>query len=384
MLSSKRSKFSLPKNAVYLNCAYMAPLLKAVERAGIKGLQLKRNPADIRPRDFFETSEILRKEYAATIHADDPRRIVIVPSVSYGMATVARNLDIEKHQHIIVAAEQFPSNYYCWQRVCDDAGATVKAIAPPAALVDRGRIWNERILDAINENTKMVAIGHVHWADGTRFDLESIRRRTREVDALLVIDGTQSVGALPFDIRRIDPDALVVAGYKWLLGPYSIGLTYFGKYFDGKIPLEESWMNRKDSDDFSSLVNYREEYLEAALRFEVGEHSNFILVPMLLKAVAQLNRWGIDNIQNYCQAITSEAIDRLRNHGYWIENENYRGYHLFGIRIPKEKNIETLKTTLAKKNIFVSFRGDAIRVAPNVYNTQEDMNRFANALISKK
>jgi selenocysteine lyase/cysteine desulfurase len=362
----------------------MAPLLKSVEKAGIKGVLAKRNPARIGPRDFFDLSHSLRKEISVTIHADDPNRIVIIPSVSYGMASVARNVRIEKHQHIIVAAEQFPSNYYCWKRICDDAGAALRSVAPPATLKDRGKIWNTSILEAIDENTRLVAIGHVHWADGTRFDLEAIRKRTREVGALLVIDGTQSVGALPFDLRRIDPDALVVAGYKWLLGPYSIGFAYFGKYFDEGIPLEESWMNRRDSDNFNSLVNYRDEYLETALRFEVGEHSNFILVPMLLKAVAQLNRWGIENIQEYCKAISSEAIDRLREYGYWIEDEKYRGSHLFGIRIPKEKNIEILKATLAKKNIFVSFRGDAIRVAPNVYNTHDDLSRLANALTSGK
>jgi selenocysteine lyase/cysteine desulfurase len=90
------------------------------------------------------------------------------------MATVAKNLDIKKDQHIIVATEQFPSNYYPWQRLCDETGATVKSVAPPDEFVNRGKRWNEKILDAIHTNTRAVAIGNVHWADGTRFDLEAI------------------------------------------------------------------------------------------------------------------------------------------------------------------------------------------------------------------
>jgi selenocysteine lyase/cysteine desulfurase len=382
MLTSKRAKFTLPRNTTYLNCAYMAPLMKSVEKTGIRGLRLKRNPAEIKPDDFFGTTELLRKEFSQTIKAEDPSRIVVIPSVSYGMATVARNVTIEKGQHIIVAAEQFPSNYYCWKSLCDANGASIKTVSPPDGLTGRGKRWNEMILESINEHTRLVALGHVHWADGTRFHLEEIRKRTREVGALLIIDGTQSVGAMPFDLKTIDPDALVVAGYKWLMGPYSLGLAWFGKYFDGGKPLEENWINRKDSENFSSLVIYQEAYQDGALRYEVGEHSNFIHMPMLLKSVTQLNRWGIKNIQEYCRAISAEAIDLLRDNGYWIEDDNFRGHHLFGIRIPAGKDIAQMKTQLARKNVIVSFRGDAIRVSPNVYNTAEDLNRLAKALIS--
>jgi selenocysteine lyase/cysteine desulfurase len=68
-------------------------------------------------------------------------------------------------------------------------------------------------------------MGHVHWSDGSRFDPAEIGARARAVGAALIIDGTQSVGALPFDVRALFPDALICAGYKWLMGPYGIGLA---------------------------------------------------------------------------------------------------------------------------------------------------------------
>ena len=134
------------------------------------------------------------------------------------------------------------------------------------------------------------------------FNLEQIRKRTRDVGALLIIDGTQSVGVLPFDVKKIQPDALVCAGYKWLLGPYSIGLAYYGEYFDDGKPIEESWLNRMDSEDFSALVNYQASYQSGALRYDVGEHSNFVLVPMLIKSIKQLNQWGVANAQEYIKS----------------------------------------------------------------------------------
>ena len=265
MISCKYSKFSLPARITYLNCAYMSPLLKSVEKAGLKGLRIKRNPGEISPEDFFKDSDLLRQEFANLINASNPKSIAIIPSVSYGIATVARNLGITRGEKIIVAADQFPSNYYPWERVAEENGANVLVVAPPAELSSRGKVWNERILDAIDNTTRAVAISNVHWADGTLFQLQEIRKRTREVGALLIVDGTQSIGALPFDVIQIQPDALICAGYKWLLGPYSIGLAYYGEYFDNMQPIEENWINRLNSEDFTQLVSYQSLYIRKDL-----------------------------------------------------------------------------------------------------------------------
>lgn len=380
MLTCKHSKFTLPRGVTFLNCAYLSPLMKSVEKVGIRALRQKRNPTAIKPVDFFTDSEKLRVEYAKLINVSDPKRIAIVPSVSYGMANVAANLKISRGQHVLVAAEQFPSNYYTWQRACDDAGAEVKVIAPPDTLVNRGKLWNERILEAINNNTRAVALGNLHWADGTRFDLEAIRKRTTDVGALLIIDGTQSVGALPFDVSKIKPDALICCGYKWLMGPYSIGLAYYGEYFNDGRPIEENWINRLNSEDFSALVIYQSAYQPGALRYEVGEHSNFIHVPMMLRAVEQLNRWGIANIQEYCQSLTRPAVEKLREKGFWIEDEQYRSGHLLGVRLPEGLSMDKVRDTFTKNKIFVSIRGNAIRVAPNVYNDENDLRKLVKTL----
>lgn len=381
MLSNRQKDFSLPKSITYLNGAYMSPMLKSVEKVGAEALLKKRNPTLISPEDFFTDSEKLRKEFAALINCKDSKRIAIIPSVSYGMANVVKNFPLERGGQVLVAAEQFPSNYYPWKSLCDERGGEVKIIAPPQTRLERGKIWNERILEGINKQTKIVALGNIHWADGTLFDLIAISKRTKEVGALLIIDGTQSVGALPFDLEKIQPDALICAGYKWLLGPYSIGLAYYGEFFDGGKPVEESWINRKNSENFAGLVNYESEYQPGVLRYEVGEHSNFILVPMLLKAIEQLNRWRPENVQSYCKSIAKKTIDELMELGFWIEDDTHRASHLFGIRLPLELDMQKVKTELLKKKIYVSYRGDAMRVSPNVYNTKDDLKKLSNTLI---
>jgi selenocysteine lyase/cysteine desulfurase len=354
--------------------------MKSVEKAGIKGMQQKRNPFSIAAIDFFHDTENLRKEFGKLVNVRDPKRIVVVPSVSYGIANVAKNIRLKAGDKIIVAAEQFPSNYYPWQSLCAANNATLHVVAPPDELPSRGKLWNQRILEAIDAKTKLVALGHVHWADGTRFDLGEIRKRTRDAGALLIIDGTQSVGALPFDVEKFQPDALVCAGYKWLMGPYSIGLAYYGGYFDRGTPVEENWINREHSEDFTGLVNYQTHYQPGALRYEVGEHSNFILVPMMLEALKHINQWGPENVQAYCRKISAPTIKRLKDEDFWIEDEDYRGHHLFGIRFPEGTSLPEIREKIKKRKISVSFRGDALRVSPNVYNDQNDFEKLFDAL----
>lgn len=381
-LNCQRHLFSMDEDLTYLNCAYMSPLMKQVEEAGIRGVRAKRSPQLIKPDHFFEESETLREAFAQLIHAPDPKQCVIIPSVSYGMATVARNLPLNSGDEIIVAGEQFPSNVYPWRRLAEDHGATIITIPLPEAFEGRGRKWNEAILDAITERTALVSLGHIHWADGTLFDLKAIRSKSREAGAWMTIDGTQSVGALPFDVQELQPDALVVAGYKWMMGPYSIGMAYFSEAFNEGVPLEENWINRYESQKFSNLVNYNDSYQPGALRHEVGEHSNFTLVPMLLAAIRQLNEWGPQHIQDYCRRITAPAVSRLREAGFLIEEDHHRSHHLFGIRLGADHDMEAIQTRLSEAKVLVSYRGDSIRVSPNIYNTEEEMGLLADLLTS--
>ena len=109
---------------------------------------------------------------------------------------------------------------------------------------------------------------------------------------MLVVDGTQSVGALPFDVTAIRPDFLVVATYKWLLGPYAAGYLYVApKHHDG-MPIEHNWADRARSEDFTGLVDYRDAFQPGARRYDVGERGNFHLLPMANAALRQLHEWG--------------------------------------------------------------------------------------------
>ena len=374
----QKTKFILSKKVTYLNCAYMSPMLKKVEKAGVKGIKQKRKPYHITPVDFFKTSDLVKKRFSSIIDCKNHNRIAIIPSASYGLANVVNNISIKEKDEIILLDEQFPSNVYPWLNVKERSKAKLVFIKRPDTLIGSGKKWNEEILAAITNKTKVVAIGNIHWACGTLFDLIAIRKKTAEVGALLIIDGTQSIGALPLSIEKIQPDALICAGYKWLMGPFSIGVAYYGNYFDKGIPIEDNWINRRGSENFSGLINYSDKYGELASRYNVGEQSNFILLPMLLAGLNQIESWGVKNIQDYCKNLISEEIKKVNQKKYWIEKENYRANHLFGIK--QLDNKINLIEKLKSKKISVSIRGDKIRVSPHLYNDKREIKKLFECL----
>lgn len=372
MLSQQKDIFDIPDDITYLNIASLSPSFKAVEQAGIQGVLEKSKPYKIPISDFFEPVSELKALFAELIETDETERIVTIPSVSYGMATVANNVMLNKGDEIVVIDEQFPSNIYAWQKLADKYEAKIITITSPGLFTENAVEWNQHILNAINERTALVALGQIHWSNGTIFDLKAIRERTRIFNALLVIDGSQTIGAFPFSIKEIQPDALICAGYKWLFGPYGCAYAYYGPFFDDGEPIENNWANRLGSENLSGLTNYESHYKPFANRYAVGESGNFIYIKMQTAALKQVIEWTPNAIQAYCKSITTDAAIELQNLGCQIEHPKYRAHHLFGVQLPEHIPMHKLKARLKEKNVFVSYRGDYMRLSCHLYNTSKD------------
>jgi len=373
MIPSQRHLFDIPEDVAYFNCAYMSPLSHDVFAAGQMGLKRKYNPWTLTPADFFTESEATRTIFANMVNAtaDD---IAIVPAASYGTAIASLNIPLSAAQNIVLLEEQFPSNVYPWLEKAKDCGASVVTIDRPS-----DDIWTPRILEAINANTGIVALPHCHWTDGGLIDLVAVGQRCREVGAALVIDATQSLGVLPFDVQAIQPDFLVAATYKWLLGPYSLGFMYAApKWHDGR-PLEEGWIQRGGSEDFSGLVNYREDYQIGARRFDMGERANFALMPVAKEALEMIMGWGVENIQQTLSARNLAIAERAQGLGLGSVDPSLRAGHFLGLRFPGGVP-DGLAAKLAENKVFVSVRGPAMRITPHVFNTDADVDKLFDVM----
>lgn len=383
-MNCQKSLFSLPESVHYLNCATMSPLSKAVEAAGIAGVLRKSQPQEIYPEHFFDLLETVKARFAQLIGCTNPQRIALMPSVSYGLAVVAKNIarraDISRRPNIVLVGDEFPSDVYAWDELLADHSARIVTVKAPPYGAGRGAAWNEQLLAAIDEQTLLVCISPTHWADGTLFDLAALRQRCTQYGASLVIDATQHLGGYPLDVAQIQPDFLVCATYKWLLGPYGSALAYCPEWLDYGSPLEQSWMARQNSDDFKSLINYQAQYRPHAYRYNVGESSQFIHLPMIAAALQHLLDWTPTAIQQYAQQLSTPLLPILREAGYWIEETPYRANHLWGIQVPPHQNLDTLQNKLRAAGIYVSYRGNAVRLSINVWNDASDINALATAL----
>lgn len=372
-ISCQRSRFDIPEEVHYLNCAYMSPLAYEVSAAIAAGAAIKARPWTYRPADFFTYPEKLRSRFAA-IAATVPDNIAIVPSASYGLAVAARNLPLSKGQTIIVLADQFPSNLYVWREKAKAAAARIITVKR-----DPGAAWTPAVLDAIDTDTAIVAVPNCHWADGLLVDLVAVGAACRAVGAALVLDLTQSLGVLPFDVNSVCPDFAVAATYKWLMGPYGCAMLYAAsKHHDGE-PVEFSWINRAGSENFSRLVDYRDDYQPGARRFDMGEKSNPPLLMGSSAAIDMLLEWDIANIAETLGKRTAAIAAAAAELGLDTPASDVRAPHFLGLGFPGGLPAGLVER-LAAANVFVSARGNSLRITPHLYNDDRDCARLLEVL----
>jgi selenocysteine lyase/cysteine desulfurase len=374
IIPSQRHLFDIPEDVAYLNCAYISPLMKSVAATGETAIRRKARPWEIFPQHFFTEPEEARTLFARLggATADD---IAIQPSTSYGAAIAAANLDLPRGARIVVLQEQFPSNVYPWREAARRGGAVLETVQRPA-----DDDWTPAVLERLVAGTALVALPHVHWTDGAMLDLVTIGKRAREIGAALFIDATQSLGVLPLDVREVQPDYLVAATYKWLLGPYGMGFLYVAPHRQSGRPIEEHWSTRAGSEDFTRLVDYRDEYQPGARRFDVGEKVNIHLVPMAIAALKQILAWGTANIQASLRVMTDRLEQRARPLGLTTLPRALRAGHYLGLRFPSGVP-DGLAHALAAENVYASVRGrEAMRVTPHLWVSPHDEDRFVDAL----
>jgi selenocysteine lyase/cysteine desulfurase len=373
-IPTDRELFEIPDGVTYLNCANMSPQLRRITAVGINAVQAKATPWTLSAPQWFSGAEELRSLAARVIGADADG-VALVPAVSYGIATAAANLPLAFGQTIVVLDQEFPSNVYAWRELAKENNGRVVTVLRKA-----GENWTEALLQAIDETTAIVAVPHCHWTDGSKVDLEAVGERARGVGAALVIDASQSLGASVLDLERVKPDFLTAVGYKWLLGPYGLGYLYVApKWRESGVPLEQSWLTRAGSEDFSRLVDYTDDYRAGARRFDMGEFPQFVLTPMAIVALKQILAWGVVRIEAALSAMTERVAQLATESNYSVLPAADRSAHLIGIR-PRRGISAELPRALKEANVFVSIRGDSIRVAPHLYNEAKDIDLLFEVL----
>lgn len=377
MLPCQRHLFAIPDDVTYLDAAYMSPTPIAATEAGMAGAKVKAAPWDMTINNYYDEVERARELAASFIGAtaDD---IALIPATSYGIALAAQNVPVPAGSVILMMENEHTSHRYAWYEIAKARGAEVVTVPRQP-----DQSWGQALVAAMQSSEKPVSVVAgtlVHWFEGMSVDIEPVALAARKACASLVMDGTQWVGAVPFDVTRVRPDFLSFATYKFLCGPYRLAFLYADpKWQATGRPLEFHSWNRKGGERPDFYLETMPDYLPGARRFDMGERSDFAVLPVAIKALELLQGWGLpaihDRLTYLNQLIWTEAEAR----GFAGPKADLRAPHIAVVELGTRFR-DDLARRLKEHRTYVTIRGTKMRITPHVYNDEADILRLFDIL----
>ena len=360
----------------YLNAASMAPLPERARRACDAYNARRAAIHQLRGADFEPTMRRAREAAARLVNAGADE-IALLPNTSHGINLAAQALKIEPGRRILLSGFEFPANVYPWLKLAEE-GRAPGEIIPPDAL---GRPDEDRLREEIAYgDVAVLALSAVQFATGWNADLEKFGRACRAQGTWFVVDAIQALGCLPVDVRAADVDILATAGHKWLCAPFGTGFAYVRGELAGQLePPVVGWTAMTASADLARCVDYRWEFVDDAQRFEVSTQA-WQDVAGFAEAMELLLETGIERIRGHVFGL----IDPL---AAWLgEQEDAtivsgmdpgQRSGVFAFRLG---DTERAYAALHRAGVRCALREGAIRIAPHLYNTAEEMATVMDVL----
>jgi len=285
------------------------------------------------------------------------------------LSTVAWGITPQKYQNIVSCEASFPSTVYPWHRICEEYNCELRL----AKYDDKSYTNIDNIINLIDENTVVVTVSHIEFTNGQIYNLKKLAHEIHKHNGYLIVDGSQSIGAIPIDVKECNVDIIVTGSYKWLCSTFGAAIMYINKNIINNInPGLYGFRSHKNMWD---LQANRIKLKNTADRFSFST-MHFGSIYGLTKSVELINNIGINNIYQYNLILTKYLIKQLEkitniNIISPIHNsEEYSSILTFSIYdIPTKYIIEEFK----KKKIIVSNRNNYIRISIHFYNTLEDI-----------
>ena len=376
MLPSQRALFDVPREVCYLNSASWSPIPLAVQQAGRDGAARKGRPWLLDAAFTAHQHERARAAAARLINAD-PHDVALIPSVSYGVATVAKLLAVPPGARVLLLADDHASPVLEWTSRAERGGFTTEAVRQP----DNGD-WTEAVLTAITRPgaapIALASISAVHWSDGGIVDIGRVAPVLRAQGAALLVDATQAAGVVPLDVTAIDPDFLVFPTYKWLLGPYGRAFLYVAKRHQDGVPLEQAAHGRRAVRAEATTYMADTAYLDDARRFDMGERDHLITLEMAKVGIEMMTAWGAGAVAERLAMLTTMLAKGLQDLDVRTSLPPLRAPHILSVSFARGMPA-ALVEALAAQDVYVAPRLGRLRISPHVYNDEEDVDRFLTA-----
>ena len=372
-----REEFWDFENRIYLDCANQGPFPRQSIRAVEEALALKKYPERLASEYYFELPDETRRLLAQLIGAR-PTEIALTTGASDGVNAVARGLAWQPGDEIVLPAGEFPANYYPWKHL-ERRGVVVREAAPG----DGRFVTAEDLLAQVSERTRLVAASFVGYADGNRLAIARLGAGCRERGVRLLVDASQATGALAFTVGELQCDFLVACGYKWLLSPYGTGFFYIREELIEQLEVGDiRWLNVEGAENFNRLPREDWRLAAGARRWDATEVSSFLNLSAMRASVEFLLRVGVAEIERHALSLCDYLVEKLPRDRCVLRSpkESARRGAYVCVAARTAEGTRRLWETLRGRNIFVSLRQDALRIAPNIYNREWEIDRLLAVL----
>jgi cysteine desulfurase/selenocysteine lyase len=293
-----------------------------------------------------------------------------VPSTSSGINSFGHSIEYPADSNIVLCDLEFPANYVPWQNISKLYGPELRVVKST-----EGAVSLDDFSEAIDENTRVVAVSQIQFGSGFRTDLGALTKLAHDNGAFLLADIIQAAGCFDADLSKLKVDFATGQAAKWLVGPIGAGFIYVsGSIMEKVHPRFLGWWGVEQLTEFGY---FNRKPMSDARKFQVGSPAMIAYVGFLesLKVLLQISS------QNRERAALSVA-DYLRKR----LSEINIPYYDFGDRNNsatvscKPPDVEKLNESLTKNRIYCSVRNGRLRVSPHFYNTCKEVDRLIEHL----
>lgn len=370
-ISKIRKEFPITQNYNFQNHAAIAPISRRSADAARLYLKHAEENAYIKG-GFYKHADRVRTQIAQLINADS-EEVTFCKNTSEGLSMVANGLSWRSNDNIVTTNAEFSANIYPWQSL-RSSGVDVKMV-----LEDDGRVPTDRIIEAIDNRTRLVAISSVQYSSGYRSDLATIGQYCQSKGVLLCVDAIQSLGVFPIDVNAMHIDFLSADGHKWLCAPEGTGIFYVRRELQGHLrPTTIGWMSMKEPTSFDK---YQFEFADTAKRYDSGSY-NLAGVYALGGAIELLQEIGIEEVSRRLLSLTDRLVDGVRNRGYRVISSRERGEASgivsFFSDVHEPGQIQ--RHLQSEHRIVIAVRRGQLRASPHIYNTEAEIDQLIDAL----
>ncbi|MFT3771494.1 MAG: aminotransferase class V-fold PLP-dependent enzyme [Minicystis sp.] len=368
-----RSEWFEVSDATYLNFAAHGLLPRVAAQAVERAMEAKARPHRGEDASFFESASRARARMASLLGAsgDD---IALVTGAGAGAATLASAIDWRPGDEVVLARGDFPVQLATWQPLEARHGVRVRIAEPRGPFV-----CADDLAAALTPRTRVVSVSHVRFDDGSLLEVEPLAAACRARGVVLVLDVSQSCGALPIDVGRLGADVLIGAGYKYLLGPWGTGFLWMRReLLDALPPSPFNWI-AQGVDRFSALSYSDPRPAGGAMRFDAAEYAspyNFNLAAMAA-ALELVVRASPSIVLAHARTLVDRLFAGLPAPCVPASPLPAAARGSFGcFTAGSWQASAALFDRLRREGVIVAFREGRIRVAPHLYNSADDIDRL--------